>query len=188
MYNVRRQRGINFHRLRFLSAFRTVFPFLPKGGERLFPIFTNRVQDHAGHTVGIFEDIAVGKPDYSETFAFHEFRSRGVIRRLYGMTFSVKFYDEPLAAGGKIGDIVWAENHLPHEFDAFQAATAQDRPKFRFWRGQFASQSFGVVSDADIPLQLILPPSPWRRFASPFPLPLKGVRGIGNVIHHAQAN
>lgn len=158
------------------------------GVNNLRPIFTNRVQDHAGHAFGIFEDCSVGKPDYSETFAFHEFRSRGVIRRLCGMTFSVEFDDEPVSASGKIGNIVWTENHLSDEFDSFQTATAQDRPKFRFRRRQFASQSFCVVSDAVVPLQLTTPPSPWRRFASPFPLPLKGVRGIGNVFHHAQTH
>jgi hypothetical protein len=71
-----------------------------------------------------------------------------------------------------------SKDHLADEFDALQPTTAQDRPELCLGRGHFGSQSFGVIPRFDVALGQLTSPSPWQRFAWPFPLPPKGGEGI----------
>lgn len=163
----------------------SVCPSPPEGGEGLRPVLANSRQDHARNAFGVFKNVAIGEADDLVALAFHINGARGVLGFLPGMAVAIKFDDKPVAARSEVGDVMRAKDHLADEFDALQPAATQDRPELCLGRGHFGSQSFGVSSGADIALGQLIPPSPWQRFASPFPLPLKGARAFGNASSHA---
>jgi len=98
------------------------------------------------------------------------------------MAVAIEFDDKLVAPRSEVGDVMRPKDHLAHKFDAFEPATAQDRPELCLGRGHFGSQSFGVISRSDVTLGQLTPPSPWR-FA-PVSLPLKGAREVPDL-HYA---
>ncbi len=160
-------------------------PSPPEGGEGLRPIPINRRQDHAHDAFGMFKNVAIGEADDLVTLAFHEIGARGVLGFVPRMAVAVEFDDKPVAPRSEVGDVMRAKDHLAHEFDALQPAAAQDRPELCLGRGIFGSQRFGVIPRFDVALGQLTSPSPWQRFAWPFPLPLKGARAFGNASSHA---
>ena len=163
----------------------SVCPSPPEGGEGLRPIPSNRRQDHARDAFGIFKNIAIGKADDLVALAFHINGARGVLGFVPRMAVAIEFDDKPVAPRSEVGDVMRSKDHLAHEFDALQPATAQDRPELCLGRGHFGSQRFGVIPRSDVALGQLTSPSPWQRFAWPFPLPLKGARAFGNASSHA---
>ena len=163
----------------------SICPSPPEGGEGLRPVTTNRRQDHARDAFGVFKNVAIGEADNLVALAFHETGARGVLGFVPRMAVAVEFDDKPVAPRSEVGDVMRPKDHLADEFDALQPATAQDRPELCLGRGHFGSQSFGVIPRFDVALGQLTPPSPWQRFASPFPLPLKGARAFGNASSHA---
>ena len=163
----------------------SVCPSPPEGGEGLRPIPINRRQDHARNALGVFKNVAIGEADDLVALVFHICGARGVLGFVPRMAVAVKFDDKPVAPRSEVGDVMRAKDHLADEFDALQPAAAQDRPELCLGRGHFGSQRFGVISRLDVALGQLTPPSPWQRFASPFPLPLKGARAFGNASSHA---
>lgn len=168
-----------------LTSCWSVCPSPAEGGEGLRPIPTKRCQDHPRDAFGVFKNVAIGEADDFVALAFHINGARGVIGFVPRMAVAVEFNDKSLAARGEVGDVMWPKYHLADEFDAIQPATAQDRPEFLFGRRHFGSQRFGVIPRSDVALGQLTPPSPWQRFASPFPLPLKGARAFGNASSYA---
>ena len=163
----------------------SVCPSPPKGGEGLRPVLSNRRQDHARNAFGIFKNVAIGEADDLVALAFHICGAHGVMGFAPRMAVAVKFDHKPVAPSREVGDVMRSKDHLADEFDALQPATAQDRPELCLGRGHFGPQRFGVISRLDVALGQLTPPSPWPRFASPFPLPLKGARAFGNASSHA---
>ena len=160
------------------------FPSPPEGGQGgLFPVLANRVQYHSGDTFGVFENVAVGETDDFVAFALHERGSCRVIGFRPGVAVAVEFDDQLVAARSEVSDILGSEHHLADELDCFQSATTQDRPELFFRRRHFGSEIFGVVPSADVAFGQSNPPSPWQRFASPFPLPLKGAREVPEALY-----
>ena len=163
----------------------SVCPSPPEGGAGLRPIPINRRQDHARDAFGVFKNVAIGEADDLVALAFHICGARGVMGFVPRMAVAIKFDDKPVAPRREVGDVMRSKDHLADEFDALQPATAQDRPELCLGRGHFGSQRFGVIPRLDVALGQLTPPSPWQRFASPFPLPLKGARAFGNASSQA---
>jgi hypothetical protein len=101
------------------------------------------------------------------------------------MAVAVEFDDKPVAPRSEVGDVMRPKDHLANEFDALQPATAQVLLELCLGRGHFGPQRFGVIPRLDVALGQLTSPSPWQRFAWPFPLPLKGARAFGNASSHA---
>jgi hypothetical protein len=163
----------------------SVCPSPPEGGEGLRPVLANRRQDHSRDAFGVFKNVAIGEADDLLALAFHINGARGVLGFAHRMAVAVKFDDKPVATRREVGDVMRSKDHLADEFDALQPTTAQDRPELCLGRGHFGSQRFGVIPRLDVALGQLTPPSPWRRFASPVPLPLKGARAFGNASSYA---
>jgi hypothetical protein len=153
------------------------YPSPPEGGEGgLAPILAKRDQDGPQDAFGIGYDVIVGETDHAEAFAFHICGSISIINFLPGMAISIQLNDETLAPRRKVSHVEGAKDHLADEFDAFQPASAKKRPEFGFWWRHLGAQAFCVGSVGDVAFGHLIAPSPWRRSASPVPLPLKGVR------------
>lgn len=163
----------------------SVCPSPPEGGEGLRPIPINRRQDHPRDAFGVFKNVSIGEADNLVALAFHETGARGVLGFVPRMAVAIKFDDKPVAPRSEVGDVMRPKDHLADEFDALQPATAQDRPELCLGRGHFGSQRFGVIPRLDVALGQLTSPSPWQRFAWPFPLPLKGARAFGKASSHA---
>ncbi len=169
-------------------AIQSLPPSPPEGGEGdLRPIPSQSDQYGTQDAFGVCHHLAVAKADDAETFALDKFRPASVVSLAPSMAVSVQLDDKAVLSGCKVGDIIRAKDHLADEFDAFQSAAAQQRPEFFLRRRHFGSQFLSVVPVRDVTLDQMTPPSPWRRCASPFPLPLKGARE-NSELKHAQKN
>lgn len=138
-------------------------------------------QYRAQDAFGVCHHLAVAKADDAETFALDKFRPASVVSLAPSMAVSVQLDDKTVLSGCKVGDIIRAKDHLADEFDAFQSAAAQQRPEFFLRRRHFGTQPFRISPVRSVALDQVTPPSPWRRCASPFPLPLKGARDISEL-------
>jgi hypothetical protein len=90
---------------------------------------------------------------------------------------SVEFDDEPFGSGGEVGD-VGRDDDLLLKFHA-EAVGADAIPEAAFRLGEGSAQLLGAHSGFGVPTHT--PPAPCRRFASAFPLPLKGARGVRHL-------
>ena len=177
----------------------SILPSPPSGGEgklrgakqgeggvnKSGPVLAERNQDHSSNSFGVFENVAVGEANDFVALAFHESRARRVIGFPSGVAVAVQFDDQLVFSRGEVGSVIRAKDHLADEFYPLQPAAAQDRPELFFGWRHFGAKLLGTFPVGNVALGQSTPPSPWRRFASPFPLPLKGAREFGNASHHA---
>lgn len=148
------------------------------GVDKSSPVFADCVQDHSSDAFRVVENVTVGKADDFVAFAFHESGPGSVVSFSTSMAVAVEFDDQFMAAGGEVGGIARPKDHLPHEFNALQSPASQDRPELRFGRRHFGAELLGACAVGDVSFRQSTAPSPWRRCAPPFPLPLKGVRAV----------